>query len=132
MKLFEPQVNDCTNKFASVLQEYADSSQILDLGTWLQWYAFDVIGAITFNRTYGFMEERRDIQDIIAGIEGALWYGSICGQVPELHPWLLGNAPVMTVLSDNIAAISAANPVPKIVKVYNNIPLSVLLKINWT
>ena len=80
-------------------------------------YAFDVIGAITFNRTFGFMEERRDIQDIIAGIEGGLWYGSLCGQVPELHPWLLGNKSLMSILSHNIAAIDEANPVPKVVQV---------------
>jgi hypothetical protein len=117
IKEFEPQVNDCTNKFASILHEYADSNQIFDLGTWLQWYAFDVIGTITFTRTFGFMEERKDIQDIVAGIEGGLWYGSICGQVPEFHPWLLGNEPVMRVLSDYIDAVGAANPVPKVVKV---------------
>jgi len=121
MKLFEPQVNDCTNKFASILQEYAESSQVFDLGTWLQWYAFDVIGAITFNRTFGFMEERKDIQDIIASIEGVLWYGSICGQVPEFHPWLLGNGPLMKVLSDNIAAVSVVNPVPKVIRVCDSI-----------
>ncbi|TVY36452.1 Pisatin demethylase [Lachnellula occidentalis] len=116
MKQFEPQVNECTDKFVSVLQEYAESNQVFDLGKWLQWYAFDVIGAITFNKTFGFMEERKDVQDIIAGIEIGLWYGCICGQVPEFHPWLLGNEPVMKVLSRNIAAIEAADPVAKVVK----------------
>jgi cytochrome P450 len=38
MKQFEPQVNDCTDIFSSVLREYADSGRIFDLGTWLQWY----------------------------------------------------------------------------------------------
>lgn len=122
MKQFEPQVDDCTDKFSSVLREYADAKGIFDLGTWLQWYAFDVIGAITFNRTFGFMEERKDIQDIIAGIEGALWYGSLCGQVPEFHPWLLGNKRLMGLLSDNIAAVRAVNPVPKVIKVRNGNP----------
>lgn len=117
MKRFEPQVNDCTNEFSSILQEYADSEEIFDLGTWLQWYAFDVMGAITFNRTFGFMEERKDIQNIIAGIEGGLWYGCICGQVPEFHPWLLGNKPLMSLLSGTFAAVGASNPVPKVVKV---------------
>jgi len=80
-------------------------------------YAFDVIGAITFNQTFGFMEGRRDIQDIIAGIEGGLWYGSLCGQVPEFHLWLLGNKRLMNILAQNITAVDEANPVPKVVQV---------------
>lgn len=117
MKGFEPQVNDCTDIFSSIMHEYADANQIVDLGIWLQWYAFDVIGAITFRRKFGFMEERRDIHDIIAGIEGGLWYGCICGQLPEFHPWLLGNHTLMNVLLKNIPAVEMANPVPKVVKV---------------
>jgi hypothetical protein len=116
---FEAQVNECSNLFISIMHEYAESGQIMDLGQWLQWYAFDVIGAITFNSRFGFMDERRDLQDIIAGIEGGLWYGSICGQMPEIHPWLLANQPLMKVLS-KVPAIEAANPVPKIAKVRAN------------
>lgn len=104
------------------MHEYADANQIVDLGIWLQWYAFDVIGAITFRRKFGFMEERRDIHDIIAGIEGGLWYGCICGQLPEFHPWLLGNHTLMNVLLKNIPAVEMANPVPKVVKVYDSLP----------
>lgn len=116
---FEDHVNECNNIFASIMHEYAASGQVVDLGQWLQWYAFDVIGAITFNSRFGFMGERRDLQDIIAGIEGGLWYGSICGQLPEIHPWLLGNKLLMKVLS-RVPAIDAANPVPKIIKVRVN------------
>ncbi|PSS28479.1 hypothetical protein M430DRAFT_92974 [Amorphotheca resinae ATCC 22711] len=91
LREFEPKVNECTNIFVSNMREYASCNQIVDFNAWLQWYAFDVIGAISFNRRFGFMDERRDVRDIIAGIEAGLWYGCIIGQVPEFHPWLLGN-----------------------------------------
>ena len=112
----EPQVDECTNLFISIMHEFAESNQVVDFGAWLQWYAFDVMGAITFNRRFGFLDERRDIQNITAGIEGGLWYGSIVGQVPEVHPWLLGNKTLMRILSF-LPVVDQANPVPKIVKV---------------
>lgn len=116
LREFEPQINSCTNKFISIMHEFASTNEVVDLGQWLQWYAFDVVGAITFNSLFGFMDQRKDIQDIIAGIEGALWYGSIIGQMPELHPWLLANTSLMSILS-HLKAVDAANPVPKVVKV---------------
>ena len=38
------------------------------------------------------MENERDINDIIAAIEGRLVYNSIIGQVPWLHSYLFGNS----------------------------------------
>jgi hypothetical protein len=116
LREFEPKVNECTNIFVSNMREYASCNQIVDFNAWLQWYAFDVIGAISFNRRFGFMDERRDVRDIIAGIEAGLWYGCIIGQVPEFHPWLLGNNLLMKYLS-HIPAIERADPVPKVTKV---------------
>ena len=65
--------------------------QTIDLGEWVQWYAFDVIAAITFNRRFGFMEERQDIGHMIGDIESVLRYSAIIGQIPEWHRWLMGN-----------------------------------------
>jgi hypothetical protein len=79
----------------------------LIFGTWLQWYSFDVIGAITFQQRFGFMEERKDVRDMIAGLEFGLWYGSLVGQIPELHPWILGNP----VLNHVMATVPALNDV---------------------
>jgi hypothetical protein len=58
---------------------------------WLQWYAFDVIGSITFQRRFGFMEERKDVDGMIDALDKGLFYGGIVSQVPALHHWLMGN-----------------------------------------
>ncbi|KIX01166.1 uncharacterized protein Z518_08891 [Rhinocladiella mackenziei CBS 650.93] len=71
----------------------------VDLGTWLQWYAFDAIGAITFSSRFGFMEERRDIENMIEGIDFGLFYAGIVGQIPFLHRFLLGNMTLMNIRS---------------------------------
>ena len=64
---------------------------VIDLSAWLQWYAFDVIACITFKRRFGFLEEGRDIGDMIAALDFLFPYLGTIGQIPWLHDWLLGN-----------------------------------------
>jgi hypothetical protein len=88
----------------------------IDFGEWVQWYAFDVIGAITFCKTFGFMDNRSDPRGIIRGIEGGLVYTTVIGQVPELHQWLLGNATLIDLLM-MIPAVARSNPLAIVEKV---------------
>ena len=48
--------------------------------------------SVTFSNRLGFMEQERDIHNIIAAINGRLVYNSIIGQVPSLHRYLFGNS----------------------------------------
>ena len=48
---FEPYVNSTIEVFSSQLeQRYTGEGIICDLGVWLQRFAFDVIGEVTFSR----------------------------------------------------------------------------------
>lgn len=87
----EPAIDSCTQIFTSKLGNFANQSAPVDLGTWLQYYAFDVVGEVNFAKELGFLEEGRDIDGMIEAIQGILVYASLCGQVPEMHPLLLGN-----------------------------------------
>lgn len=87
----EAAVDSCTQLFISKLGYFADRNVPVDLGTWLQYYAFDVVGEMTFAKKLGFLEEGRDIDGMIEAIQGMLAYASLCGQVPEMHHVLLGN-----------------------------------------
>ncbi|KAL2837836.1 cytochrome P450 [Aspergillus pseudoustus] len=73
------------------LLEMAPANKPVDLGTWLQYYAFDVVGEFPFGKKLGFLQEGRDVDAMIEGIQGILAYASLCGQVPEMHKALLGN-----------------------------------------
>lgn len=53
--------------------------------------AFDVVGELTFAEKFGFLEKGTDVDGMMKAIEGMLVYASQCGQVPEAHPFLLGN-----------------------------------------
>ncbi|EME88926.1 uncharacterized protein MYCFIDRAFT_126714 [Pseudocercospora fijiensis CIRAD86] len=80
----------------------------VDLGTWVHWYAFDVITSITYSNTLGMMEQERDIERIIESIEGRLVYNSVIGQAPYLHKYLFGN-PYVSKMANLIPAIAVMN-----------------------
>lgn len=118
----EPLVDTVTQNFMATLRERARSTNTtsegtrLDLGEWLQFYAFDVIGAITFSRTFGFIDAGRDSRGVLKGLEGGLAYISVIGQVPQLHPWLMAN-PLLQNTILKIPAIAKNNPVPMVYQV---------------
>ncbi|KAL5361449.1 cytochrome P450 [Aspergillus floccosus] len=87
----EDAVDSCTHLFMNRLREFSAHKTAVDLGTWLQYYAFDVIGEVTFAKKLGFLEEGRDVDDMMETIQGILQYASLCGQIPDAHPFLLGN-----------------------------------------
>lgn len=87
----ESSVDSCTKLFMSRLDQFVSKNESVDLGTWLQYYAFDVVGEFTFGQKLGFLEQGSDVEDMMKTIEGILAYAALCGQVPELHPFLLGN-----------------------------------------
>ena len=56
-----------------------------------QYYAFDVVGKFIFQKKLEFLEKGGDVDGMMAAIEGLLLYASAIGQIPEAHPFLLGN-----------------------------------------
>ncbi|KAF8853739.1 putative cytochrome P450 pisatin demethylase [Acephala macrosclerotiorum] len=84
-------VDDCSKIFMQKLRGFSDKGETVDLGAWLQYYAFDVVGEFTFQKKLGFLEKGGDVDDMMKTIEGILFYSATIGQVPELHPFLLGN-----------------------------------------
>lgn len=107
-------VDRCTKILLDKLREFANKQEVVDIGPWLQWYAFDVIGAITFSQRFGCLESGSDVGGLISGIEDTLKYVGVVGQLPELHPWLIGNAKLVTIIQKLVPDVS---PVPNIIKV---------------
>ena len=59
-----------------------------------QFFAFDVIGELTFSRRLGFIESGTDVDDIIAAIGANFSYFSVLGQMPWLDDTILGKNPI--------------------------------------
>lgn len=119
----EPLVDKVTQQMITKLRDCSENlvdksqnSTIVDLGKYLQYYAFDVIGSITFSKTFGFIESGYDRGKVIEGIDFGLLYNSVVGQVPILHKFLLGN-PLVSKVMESIPAIEQANPIPIVYRV---------------
>jgi hypothetical protein len=102
----EPMTDDCIE----IIQQKFDCMQArdFDLGEWLHWYSFDVITSVTFSNRMGFMEQEKDVMDVIDAIEGRLMYNSVVGQAPALHKYLLGN-PLVARMANKIPALARLN-----------------------
>ncbi|TKA24724.1 hypothetical protein B0A50_05712 [Salinomyces thailandicus] len=82
---FEPLIDSTTAVFLSRLDEmFANTSKVCDLGQWLQWYAFDVVGELTFSKRLGFLERAEDVDGMIASVSANFERCSLLGQMPWL------------------------------------------------
>ena len=75
-----------------------------NLGNYLHYYAFDVLGEIAFSRKFGFLEAGYDIERAIGTIDDMKWYDGIIGQIPEWD-WAFRRNP----LWKYIPALSTSN-----------------------
>lgn len=111
---YEPFVN---NTIASFLQQlstrFADkpgADGLVDLPTWLQWYAFDVIGELTYGAPFGFLQTASDIDGITGNAHWYNVYVQVVGTMPWLDKLLLKN-PVLLSLNRRGYFTFKPNPV---------------------
>ncbi|KAL8728547.1 MAG: hypothetical protein Q9181_005304 [Wetmoreana brouardii] len=82
---YEPMVDTTIRCFFEQLdQRFVQTSQVCPLDVWLQMFAFDVIGSITFSKRLGFLEQGRDIDGIM---ENSWRYFRVAAVVSQM-PWL--------------------------------------------
>ncbi|KAG6359545.1 hypothetical protein INS49_013066 [Diaporthe citri] len=82
---FEPLVDRTIDVFRQELdRRFVLQGNACDLDAWLQYFAFDVVGEITFSKRLGFLEEGRDVEGIMASIWHWFEYVAIVGQMPWL------------------------------------------------
>lgn len=67
------------------IDEYANSQRPMNFSDWMQWFAFDVIGEVSFSKQFGFLDEGRDIDGTLRSIDDMLWSGIVIAELPELY-----------------------------------------------
>ena len=66
---FEPYVDSTIRVFFAELDKrFVQTQNVCNLGDWLQMFAFDVMGEITFSRRLGFLESGEDVDDVMRSI----------------------------------------------------------------
>ena len=63
---YEPAVDIILERFLDQTQKlYASKGTPCDFAQWLQFYAFDVIGQITYSKSHGFVDSNEDIEGMV-------------------------------------------------------------------
>lgn len=89
---YEPFVDNTTRLFLKQTERlYIDAPQKCDFTRWLQFYAFDVIGEITYSKRHGFIEHNTDVEGIVAYLTKLFLYVAPIGQIPLLDRLFLKN-----------------------------------------
>ncbi|KAH7346983.1 cytochrome P450 [Pyrenochaeta sp. MPI-SDFR-AT-0127] len=83
---YEIYVDQCIDIFLEKLNGFARSNTPIDMVHWLQCYAFDVIGEITFSERFGFLDRGADIEGMMAALDKTMVYSTLIGIFPKLHP----------------------------------------------
>lgn len=72
---YEPLVSSTLGFFLERTEQmFADTGKVCDFAQWLQYFAFDVIGDLTWSKRLGFLEENRDVDGIIGFLKKFLSY----------------------------------------------------------
>ena len=78
----EASMDKMVMKFLDRLGEKCDT--IFDIAPWTQFATFDVATQMLFSEPVGFVEEGRDVDDVITSLHGLLAFVGVAG----LHPWI--------------------------------------------
>lgn len=87
---YEKYVDDCVSILTVRLEERAKSQETFDIAWWLQCFAFDVIGCISFSRRFGFLDRGEDVRDLVKAVHGNQVFGMSLAVYPELVRAIFG------------------------------------------
>ncbi|KAL4981195.1 cytochrome P450 [Aspergillus desertorum] len=104
---YEEFVDQCADVFFDRLGEFAERDVKFNLGEWFQFYAFDVIGEITYGERFGFLDRGHDIDGTIGALQNLMTYSSLIG---VYHECTRGRAYIMRYVQDKIARHSTQKP----------------------
>lgn len=81
---YEPFVDNTTKLFLKQTEKlFVDKSEACDFTQWLQFYAFDVIGEITYSKRHGFIEHNKDVDGIVEYLSWLFLYVAPVSQPPS-------------------------------------------------
>jgi hypothetical protein len=90
---FEPFVDEVLDILFQQLDErFVKTQATADLADWLQYFAFDVMGTMTFSKRYGFLETGKDVNGLLQAIwDFMLTIGPVSrpARFPPYLEWIL-------------------------------------------
>jgi len=81
---YEAHVDEVLEVFLQQMNErFVETNDPFNLGNWLQYYAFDVMGTLTFSKRYGFLDSGTDIN----GMLQTIWNYMLTVAPVSTHTW---------------------------------------------
>ncbi|KAI0595398.1 cytochrome P450 [Biscogniauxia sp. FL1348] len=65
-----------------------NAGKTCDIADWIGYYAWDVVGEITFSQPFGFLKSGTDVKNMIHTAESVMHYFGIVGQIPTFDKFL--------------------------------------------
>ncbi|KAF3763002.1 cytochrome P450 [Cryphonectria parasitica EP155] len=93
MVSYEPYVDLCIELLVAQLEE---SATTINVGAWLQYFAFDAISMITFGQRMGFLDKGSDVENMIENLN----FDHMMLTYASLYPW---TTPYVRMLSSLIS-----------------------------
>ena len=87
----EPYVDASIELLGKNFDRLCQPGEKVDLGCWFNYCAFDIVGEVAFSRSFGFLQEARDIRGAIANARKAALYLSLVGHASYLHGLFMAN-----------------------------------------
>ncbi|KAJ5449457.1 uncharacterized protein N7458_005906 [Penicillium daleae] len=87
----EPYIDNVLSIFKTRFDELTDSVAPVEFQKWFSFFAFDVLGEVTFSKSFGFVQSGTDIRNAIANTGSLVYYISIMGNYIWFHNLTLGN-----------------------------------------
>ncbi|KIV93696.1 hypothetical protein, variant [Exophiala mesophila] len=92
----EQYIDICSQLFMDRLSEFASQGKPLDLGKWLQMYAFDVIGELYFGEAFGFLQNSHDHGSWIHSLDLLMPFLCMTAVAPSyIRPFILASSLVV-------------------------------------
>ncbi|CAG8220366.1 unnamed protein product [Penicillium salamii] len=89
---FEAPIDEVLCILSKQLDErFSGHGEIFDITEWLQFFAFDVMGTMTFSERYGFLEKGRDVGGMLSAIDRFMAQAAPMMQIPWLDRVLYKN-----------------------------------------
>ncbi|KAF7933325.1 hypothetical protein BELL_0129g00150 [Botrytis elliptica] len=85
---YEGHVDNCSELLSRHFEKSAISGDFVNMQHWLQCYAFDVIGEITFGQRFGFLDMGEDKDGVFEAIDKGGQYSTFVGIWSWLHAWI--------------------------------------------
>ncbi|KAK1572961.1 cytochrome P450 [Colletotrichum navitas] len=86
-------------------RRFVDTGEPCVFGDWLSYYAWDVVGFVTFGRKFGYMDKGWDFDGTLAIGDQTIDYFSMCGQMPWMD-YLLDKNPVYHLGPPNLSNVT--------------------------